>query len=147
MLGEFQFEGFIIKNIDYKANPIEAGNEIPESNEINFAYTLTNDEDTYLLSILTHVINIQSNHFLDITVVTRGRFVFQKDSEIDIEEKNKIIKENGSAIMFPYIRSVIYNLTCADSCNDPVIMPTINFSKIIEDIDKRNQKSNKEVIE
>lgn len=140
MLSNFQFEGFIIKNIDYKAESVENNDVAPVDDEFNFAYTLKNDDNTYILSLLTHVINVQVDHYLDITVETRGRFIFQDDEDMDFNERCNLIKENGSAIMFPYVRSLIYNLTCADSFNDPVIMPTINFSKIISDIDRKDQE-------
>lgn len=134
MLGSFQFNDFIIKNIEYKAKPLTKEETIEDG--LSFAYNLANDENEYKLSILTKIISRQGNHVLDINIEVRGVFTFEPDSEISCEEKKEIIKENGSAIIYPYIRSLIYNLTSADTQNTPIILPTINFHSVINDIDK-----------
>lgn len=133
MLGDFQFEGFIISNINYKTKSLK---DCKKENELEFSYNLQNENNTYILSIRTNLINIQNDHYLDITLETRGRFVFIDDGSK--EEREQLIKANGSAIMYPYIRSLIYNITSADTCGQAIILPTINFVKVIENIDNKN---------
>ncbi|MFZ2464672.1 MAG: protein-export chaperone SecB, partial [Caldibacillus thermoamylovorans] len=47
-----------------------------------------------------------------------------------IEDLQKFKLINGSAILFPYLRSVLTDLT-SKSKHQPVILPTVNFSKYI----------------
>lgn len=134
MMAEFQFIDFLIMNIDYKATSLS--NETDDDNNLEFAYGVSHEENTYTLSILTSISNVQKDHILKIRVESKGKFAFENNCKMDDNEKIKIIKSNGSAIMFPYIRSIITNLTSADTHNESVILPTMNFSKIIEEIDK-----------
>lgn len=139
MLSVFQFADFVIYNLEYKNAKIE--DETKDDNHIEFAYNLVSgDDDTYILSLLTRIKNVQSDHVLNITLETRGTFVFDSDNELHAEEKENMIKTNGSAIMFPYIRTLISNLTSADTHEETIVLPTINFSQVISDIDKKNQK-------
>lgn len=51
------------------------------------------------------------------------------------QEVIKLCKINGTAIMFPYIRSAITDLTKISNVT-PLILPTINIHKLIEAQDK-----------
>lgn len=135
MIGEFQFVDFLVTNIDYKAVSLDDGDEQGENN-IEFAYNLQHDEKVYTLGLLVVVENIQKDHKLKIRLETKGKFVFNDDTALDDAKCEELIKVNGSAILFPYIRSLLYNLTSADSHGDAIILPTINFTKVIEEIDK-----------
>ncbi|MEJ3735431.1 protein-export chaperone SecB [Bacillus sp. XZ-5] len=69
-------------------------------------------------------------------VILRGFFCFnsedfnQEEYEIDDYQIFTII--NGSAILYPYLRSVLTDLT-SKSNHNPVILPTINFNEFIRD--------------
>ena len=55
MISDIQFVEFIITNIDYKVVSLEEDNE----DNFEFAYGLKEVDDTYILSILTKVADVQ----------------------------------------------------------------------------------------
>lgn len=135
MISDIQFVEFIITNIDYKVISLEEGDE----DNFEFAYGLKTIDDTYILSILTKVIDVQEDHKVEVTIETKGRFAFLEDCDLEDKAKENVVKTNGSAIMYPYIRALIHSISSVDTRGDVIILPTINFNKVIEDIDS-NQK-------
>ena len=59
---------------------------------------------------------------------------------MDEEAKENVVKTNGSAIMYPYIRTLIHSISSMDTHGDIIILPTINLSKVIEDIDSTKKR-------
>ena len=142
MLSEMQFLDFIITNVDYKVSSLTE----EKGNNLEFAYGLDVLDDVYVLSILTKIKNTQKDHSLDIIIETKGRFSFVEGCDLDDDQKKNIVKTNGSAILYPYVRSLIYNLTSADTHGKAVILPTINFKKAIEEIDAKSNQNNDDEI-
>lgn len=65
-------------------------------------------------------------------VILRGFY----DIDEKVSNKEDLIKlflVNGSAILFPYLRSTLTDIT-SKSDHDPIILPTFNFNTIINDI-------------
>ena len=71
-----------------------------------------------------------------IELVMKGMFLFE--SNIKYENKEKFLKINGAAILYPYIRAYISTLTSFDQAGSSVIIPTINFQKLYEDEKENN---------
>ena len=65
-----------------------------------------------------------------IEVEMRGEFEFS--DEIKEEEKTKFLKINGAAILYPYVRAYISNISSFDKEALPIIIPTVNFQQIYE---------------
>ena len=60
---------------------------------------------------------------------------FDFESSLTDEEVKKLLEINGTAIVFPYLRMIISNLT-VNSGLPPLILPTVNISKMLEHISK-----------
>lgn len=56
-------------------------------------------------------------------LILRGFFVFE-------EKDQKIVFQNGTAIMYPYIRSIITDITSKTNYS-PLILPTMNFYEVL----------------
>lgn len=69
-------------------------------------------------------------------VVLRGFFRYDKEVayENTYTDLNRFLLTNGSAILFPYLRSILTDIT-SKSDHNPIILPTINFHKFIENRD------------
>ena len=65
-----------------------------------------------------------------IEVVMIGEFKFS--DKIKEEEKTKFLKINGAAILYPYVRAYISNISSFDKEALPIIIPTVNFQQIYE---------------
>ena len=59
-----------------------------------------------------------------------GEFKFS--DEIKEDEKTKFLKINGAAILYPYVRAYISNISSFDKEALPIIIPTVNFQQIYE---------------
>ena len=88
------------------------------------------DESMYKITTTTTVDNGEDKN-LDIKLVMSGYFGFEQEGDLDEDRKNHFIEKNTLAIIFPYIRSYITNLT-AQSGAEPIIIPPININALIE---------------
>lgn len=67
-----------------------------------------------------------------------GEFKFS--DEIKEDEKTKFLKINGAAILYPYVRAYISNISSFDKEALPIIIPTVNFQQIYEN-DEESDKN------
>ena len=80
-----------------------------------------------------HVLESNENRKLEISLV--GFFTF---SNVDDDKKTEILAINGTAILYPYIRSVASMVTSQDS-SPAIILPTVNTINFF-----KNKTSNEE---
>ena len=62
---------------------------------------------------------------------------FEFSDEMKEEEKTKFLKINGAAILYPYVRAYISNISSFDKEALPIIIPTVNFQQIYENDEER----------
>jgi len=68
-----------------------------------------------------------------------GLFHIESD-ELSDEQKEVFFKVNGVAILFPYLRGLVSELTSKGSMN-PIILPTMNITVLLAELDKNNPKT------
>lgn len=66
-----------------------------------------------------------------------GEFKFS--DEIKEDEKTKFLKINGAAILYPYVRAYISNISSFDKEALPIIIPTVNFQQIYENDEESDE--------
>lgn len=125
-----QFEGYQIEKIIYKKN-IETSDENNINVEVSTGLNSERDKGKVELSI--HVLESNENRKLEISLV--GFFTF---SNVDDDKKTQILAINGTAILYPYIRSVASMVTSQDS-SSAIILPTVNTINFF-----KNKTSNEE---
>lgn len=115
------FQAYEIEKFEYS----KSGNENTKSDD-NFQVGVNPGfDDEKKRAILT--VNVKfRNKDVDIDIVVNGYFDL-KDGKTDNFEKYLVI--NGSAILFPYLRSMISMLTSLDNEN-AIILPTINTNSL-----------------
>ncbi|SGR58700.1 preprotein translocase subunit SecB [Staphylococcus aureus] len=62
--------------------------------------------------------------------------VFDIEYENDVEDKNSLkilLTQNAIAILYPYIRSLVSDLTSKANMFDTFIMPVVNVAKMMEE--------------
>lgn len=128
-----------IKYIIDKAN-IEIFN-IPESAKIIFGFstsgTLDKTNKSFQLKLGTHIFD--ENKSFDIIVNATAEFQYK-----DLNDENLLhnfLYKNAPAILFPYIRAYIANLSALSGI-PTILLPTLNLSSLTEEL-----KANTEVIE
>ena len=112
-----QFEGYQIEKIIYEKN-IETSDENNINVEVSTGLNSERDKGKVELSI--NVLESNENRKLEISLV--GFFTF---SNVDDDKKTEILAINGTAILYPYIRSVASMVTSQDS-SPAIILPTVN---------------------
>jgi preprotein translocase subunit secB len=125
-----QFEGYQIEKIIYEKN-IETSDENNINVEVSTGLNSERDKGKVELSI--HVLESNENRKLEISLV--GFFTFLN---VNDDKKTEILAINGTAILYPYIRSVASMVTSQDS-SPAIILPTVNTINFF-----KNKTSNEE---
>jgi len=136
---KIQLQKYVVETIEYKINPgIEALNNKEQFNmDINISQNLHNDTEnriaTLKLGCQIGKNDLENNFpfFLNIELV--GTFSY--DTDLDEAKCTKMLNLNGTAILFPYLRSLISMITTLCSI-PPVIIPTINIGNLIAQNEK-----------
>lgn len=138
MKSEFQFSGFNISKIDYRFIDDES---IKGKDTVSFAYKIeksnSNAYDLYLYCRITDADRDDESTLLCEIGLT-GNYLFSDKNEFSEAKKEEIIKVNGSAILFPYLRTLLQTISSFDTTNEKIMLPTLNIAKLIKDIDKKN---------
>ncbi len=119
------FENVIIPEVKFKRKP-----EIIEPSKISIsAYTSKKIEKNSLQYKIDFYINKGIKN-PEVTFYCKivGFFIAENDSNMTLEDFAKL---NAPALLYPYIRELLYNLTIRSGIN-PIILPPINLKAIIE---------------
>lgn len=73
--------------------------------------------------------NQENNQIGTITVLGQFRI---NDSVTDEEKAKNYVLQNGSAMIYPYVRAMVSMITALDK-SDVTVMPTMNFSEAFGD--------------
>lgn len=74
----------------------------------------------------------QENTYEYIRVEILGFFKFTNEDNFQDYEIENYYKVNGTAILFPYLRTLVSDLTSKGD-ESPIILPTVNVSSFFED--------------
>lgn len=118
----FRMQGYLITNTSIRLT----GNEIGEDMEFGIAPegVFNEAEKTFLLTL--NVVAKDKEQNLDLSLTIKGMFEYDTD---DMNELIPYISMNAPAIMFPYIRAYISNITALGG-TQPIILPTLNIEGV-----------------
>lgn len=118
----FRMRCYLITNTSIRLT----GNEIGE--DMNFGIvpegSFDEAEKTFLLTL--NVVATDKDKNLDLSLIIKGLFEYDTD---DMSELIPYISMNAPAIMFPYIRAYISNITALGG-TQPIILPTLNVEGV-----------------
>ncbi len=122
-----EFKGYRIENIDFKHLDSEKINEIElENGNVSVWAAFTDDYKEAKLRLTFTVVD--DNLYRTLVFEISGYF----DINCGKEEADTYLIQNGTAILYPYARSIISMITSLDNENT-IVIPTINTTKILED--------------
>lgn len=112
------FKSYEVKEFKYKkkAERKEFKNENPFQISVNPGYDETKEK-----AVIEVTVNLDTEA-VSITIVVNGYFELVDGAKTDFE---KYLVINGTAIVYPYVRSMVSMLTSLDNEN-AIILPTIN---------------------
>lgn len=125
------FKGYRVKKIDFTINdnlkdPIEVKLDFNIKKEVNVDYD--NNKAQIILTTLVFEEAEKKQYPFSLKVIVEGQFEFENCNKKQMEAFSNL---NAVAILFPYIRAIITNITSAANVN-PLILPSINIIKLIE---------------
>lgn len=110
------------------------------SNEIGLSFDpkgkFNSKNSTFELTIIFNAFNDEPDRAF-VSVLCRSTFEF--DQEIDFNEIPSYFYTNSIAIIFPYIRAFISNITLQANI-PPIILPTMNLSSLNEPLKQNTVK-------
>lgn len=125
----FQFKGYRI---------LETSARFPEKDEptsisIQFAPDGTWDKENkrFVLHLEVRVANDENT--LSIVFKINADFIYKGDDE---EKVRRFLGQNAPALVFPYIRAYVTNLTALSGI-PPLVLPTLNLAQVGRDLLKR----------
>lgn len=134
--GIITFYGYSVEEISYYKN-----NDYKNSSDYidlspQFLFNLIISKDTpykynTIMGVRIGYLNKNESPFTT-EVILRGFFEI-KGFESDKEHLHDLYSINSSAILFPYLRSILTDIT-SKSDHEPVILPTFNFHTMLDDL-------------
>lgn len=97
--------------------------------ELHMSVTRKTDkcDDKYSVQMTADI----KNEDISLSVTAVGIFKFTSEIQ-DENMQNEMVRLNGAAIMFPFIRSQISQITAQPGMT-PIVVPALNITKLIED--------------
>ncbi len=117
-----EFNGYRIEEIEYKTiNDINKSTFSIEP-DLSFEFGLSKDMDEGVVKISVSLLDESNLRTIFLKVL--GQFSIPND--IEKEKIELYLAQNGSAMLFPYVRSIISVLTTLDGPS-AVVLPTVNI--------------------
>lgn len=139
MQSVMRFESFRILEIEYKfVEEMEEDNLTFEVKTSNIEIDNINKSHDLLIKIEMKDKNKDNSYNRKIVVAVQGKFSFENNESSDIKEMENLLRINGTAILMPYIRTLVSNLTAFDNSTDHILLPTINVNSLLEDSEKED---------
>lgn len=139
MQGVMRFENFRILEIEYKfVDEMEEDNLTFKVKTSNIELDNVNESHDLFVKLEMQDKNESKSYNRKIIVAVQGIFSFENTENTDIKVMEHLLRVNGTAILMPYIRTLISNLTAFDNSTDHILLPTINVNSLLEDSEENN---------
>lgn len=117
-----------LKNLYFQSIEFSRDAEIKDG-DINISIKRKLEKKENLFQISMPLIIKKSDFSLSMVAV--GIFDFTSNIEDEAVREN-MIKNNGSAIIFPFIRSMVSQITAQPNMT-PIVLPAINVTKMLDE--------------
>lgn len=99
---------------------------------VNAGTTDINEDGEAQLEIEINVEEIEKGYSRTIKIIVLGIFNFPNMQDSNDYDFEYLLKVNGTAILMPYIRSLISSLTSFDDSTEHILLPAINVQSMFE---------------
>lgn len=130
-ISKLRFENYIAKKVNFTLNESFTGNDELEL-DLKFNHELQIDYESkkavLVLDCILFENSKENNYPCELEVSLLGFFEF--DTNLEEDKIVNLLEVNGTAILFPYLRSVITTIT-SNLGISPIIIPTMNIVEMI----------------
>lgn len=118
----FRFVEYLFKETSIKLT----GGDISDDVEFGIEPNGIFEEDNKMFILTLNVLVKDKKSSLEVKMTVTGKFEYETN---DIQELVPYLGFNAPAIMFPYIRAYITNITALGGMS-PIILPTLNMESV-----------------
>lgn len=122
---KFSFEGYIIKDAELHLT----NNERSSTINFNFNPSGTIDKKNRIFTLELKTCVYDDTKSFEMNITTSATFKYVEDDNGNIEMNYLLL--NAPAIVFPYIRAYIANLSALSGIRT-ILLPTINMAGLVE---------------
>ncbi|HEC2146362.1 TPA: protein-export chaperone SecB [Staphylococcus delphini] len=133
------FKNYNFRNFSYRVNEnLEIENIDRFEVESDFSAKIAFEDNQAYIIMDCQIGNDDISCPFIINVELTGVFdiEFEKDDEQDIEQLKELLSQNAIAILYPYIRSLVSDITSKANSFDTFIMPVANIAKVMKENNK-----------
>ena len=118
----FRFVEYLFQETSIKLTGEDIGDDVEFGIEPNGIF----EEDNKMFILTLNVLVKDKKSSLEVKMTVTGKFEYETN---DIQELVPYFGFNAPAIMFPYIRAYITNITALGGMS-PIILPTLNMESV-----------------
>ena len=118
----FRFVEYLFKETSIKLTGEDISDDVEFGIEPNGIF----EEDNKMFILTLNVLVKDKKSSLEVKMTVTGKFEYETN---DIQELVPYLGFNAPAIMFPYIRAYITNITALGGMS-PIILPTLNMERV-----------------
>lgn len=118
----FRFVEYLFKETSIKLTGEDISDDVEFGIEPNGIF----EEDNKMFILTLNVLVKDKKSSLEVKMTVTGKFEYETN---DIQELVPYLGFNAPAIMFPYIRAYITNITALGGMS-PIILPTLNMESV-----------------
>ncbi len=132
------FKGYRVLDMSYTQNEQFKSSQEKLSFNPNFGVNLVTDDNDEAKVTLTFV--LENELPFNIKVTLEGRFKYnasEDEANIGLDE---LLKKNATAILFPYLRAIVSQLTSMGNEYQPLLIPAMNIGALLDENNTKIKK-------
>lgn len=124
-----QFKNYTVNEIHFKNIPVTDGGESFALNPNFECELIERGEDKYDLKLTVEILPVEEKQLpFNLKVSITGHFkILEEEEKITDELKKTLLTKNASAILFPFLRSLVAAVT-TNANMPPLMLPIMNFA-------------------
>ncbi len=138
-----EFKNYSVNELSYKKNKLYQENSQNISIDPKIEIKNTLKQDKIIVTVNVHI-GSQSDKptpFM-VTASISGEFIYHENEDHNQIGVDTLIKKNAVAILYPYVRSLVSNITTASNQFPALILPTINVTQVLDENGKSQEVAN-----
>lgn len=143
ILSKFQFEDYRVETIDFQLNPeFEYKEQLSLNFKLDAVFALSTDLSRAKVKLTANIFEnaIENNYPFSLNVTVVGYFI--TDEKMTEEQLSKFAELNGATALFPFLRSIVADVTRTANVEAPLVLPLINVHALLKE-----QRKNTKLIE
>ncbi len=127
-----QFRDYFVENINFD-RPLGhiSDGKLNLSTDFTHKSQLNEEENQARVVLGVNIYPEKEEDLFSISLKLVGFFDIEV-AELEKDEIQQLITLNATAILFPYLRSLVSQITMAANLPEPIILPTMNIGRMIE---------------